>query len=82
MLHIYTSEQELIPDTAHRLIFQTYLLLSKLSFTVQVAPNARSMSPEGTVPFVVLESGNKPLILSSFEQMVEFLNKQVYSSQN
>ena len=64
-------------DTANRLVFQTYLRLSKLDFSVKVARNVRSMSPSGTTPFLVFQMRNQPMIWTDFEQLVSFLDKQV-----
>lgn len=71
-------EQELLANRASRLVFQTYLHLSKLPFTVKTAANARNMSPDGSTPFVVFQIRNQPMIWTKFEQLVGFLRKQVW----
>ena len=64
-------------DTATRLCFQTYLHQLQLSFANRVALNANDMSPDGSAPFLVLQLGNQPFILSNFEGFVDFQNNKV-----
>lgn len=77
IFHNTVLEQELLVDRASRLVFQTYLRLSKLQFTVKTAVNANSMSPDGTTPLLVFQFRNQPMIWTKFEQLVRFLTKQV-----
>lgn len=70
-------EQELLEHRASRIVFHTYLHLSKLPFTVKAVSNARNMSPDGSTPFLVFKIRNQPMIWTKFEQLVSFLRKQV-----
>lgn len=75
-LYCLPPEKELLVDTACRLVFQSYLRLSRLKFATKIAINAKSMSPDATTPFLVFQMKDQPMIWTDFDQLVCFLNRQ------
>jgi len=64
-------------EAVSRLCYQTYLRLSKISFSPALRMNTDHMCPNEESSFIVYYVGKQPFILDSYESFVDYVTSKV-----